>query len=883
MKGRSSTLNAEALLEHSRWMRNLALRLVGDAQRADDLTQDTWVRALEQPPRTDMPLRGWLATVMRNVLRQDRRADARRFERERRVASETTEASAEPEGSELLERISMQRELVEAVIALDEPYRKTLLLRYFEELTPKRIAQREGIPVATVKTRLSRGLERVRARLDARCGNDGRQWIVALLPVVRVPEGLTPPLLLTEISLGALVVNAKLLTAALALTVVGAGYFLLAPNDEPLAKTADPSVRSARATGVDDVERAAALPDAPSEGVPRADERQAVAAERDESVAVPERATGFVVRGHVIDVNGRPLAGMVVAPQAADASRGAVDATATETRSVVSESDGSFALHLATTRELVVEDERYITCFTGRAIDESTGADVVIVVAPRIRIAGHVIDAYGSPVGETAVTLAHPPNLRASIGWVLDHSSAVSFRTTTDAAGAFEFESAPAITDGRIAARATDYDALDVAAPQATRLDLVLVLERPTRVGEVVTGVVVDSTGRPVADATVSLGIDTTTTDADGGFSFRTDAPDSFNVTMGRFIEVDDTRLLAVKAGFLPGEARAPSSDSDGRPVWPEHVIVRLGDEPLSIAGTVVNARGEGVEGIRVWVDDPTFFGGIRDDDGGRFPELTFVETELAGSDRAWPYVETDASGRFRLDGLLNRDYAIVAMDVGSLSKSKASVVAAGERRARIVLTLDDSYEVLRGRVVDRRGDPVAGVHVTPMCDAYVKRIHGQRVETQHATVPGVGTDEEGRFTITNVPKDLVYLRLDHPNTIPLEWGRGVEGGLYSLVGEDFDDVVVPITRRCHFQVELRTANDATAFEILDANGDALQVSEFLGNGRREGIRIDLIDGASNQLAVGDSAATLVLYLGEEEVKRMPLQLDSEAPTTIRP
>jgi len=67
----------ETLLEHANWLRRLARSLVGDAQRAEDLSQETWLRALENPPDGDRPLRGWLATVMRNVLRQERRGASR--------------------------------------------------------------------------------------------------------------------------------------------------------------------------------------------------------------------------------------------------------------------------------------------------------------------------------------------------------------------------------------------------------------------------------------------------------------------------------------------------------------------------------------------------------------------------------------------------------------------------------------------------------------------------------------------------------------------------------------------------------------------------------------------------------------------------------------
>ena len=53
------------------------------------------------------------------------------------------------------------------MLTIGEPYRSALLLRFFEALPPRRIAERLALAVETVRTRLKRGLEQVRARLLA--------------------------------------------------------------------------------------------------------------------------------------------------------------------------------------------------------------------------------------------------------------------------------------------------------------------------------------------------------------------------------------------------------------------------------------------------------------------------------------------------------------------------------------------------------------------------------------------------------------------------------------------------------------------------------------------------------------------------------------------
>ena len=58
-------------------------------------------------------------------------------------------------------------ELRMAVARLDEPYRETLMLRFFAELSLAEIASETDRPIGTVKTHLFRGLARLRATMDA--------------------------------------------------------------------------------------------------------------------------------------------------------------------------------------------------------------------------------------------------------------------------------------------------------------------------------------------------------------------------------------------------------------------------------------------------------------------------------------------------------------------------------------------------------------------------------------------------------------------------------------------------------------------------------------------------------------------------------------------
>src|SRR5205823_5109556 len=68
------------------------------------------------------------------------------------------------------------KRLVLAVLELPEPYRSTVLLRWFEDLAPRDVAGRTGVPVETARTRLKRAHGMLRARLDRDAGG----WAPAL-------------------------------------------------------------------------------------------------------------------------------------------------------------------------------------------------------------------------------------------------------------------------------------------------------------------------------------------------------------------------------------------------------------------------------------------------------------------------------------------------------------------------------------------------------------------------------------------------------------------------------------------------------------------------------------------------------------------------------
>jgi RNA polymerase sigma factor (sigma-70 family) len=232
----------ERLLVEGANLRALARDLVAGAADVDDLVQETWLRALMKPPREGFSLRAWLAGLARNVAHERRRAERRRGELELR-ASDAHGASVPPtdDPADVVARFELVRRVFAFVDELAEPQRTTLLRRYLDGLEPAEIARREGLPDATVRSRVKRGLDELRARLDAASGGDRNKWMALLVPWSRpaatVAAGAATTLvggLLMKTS--TVMVAAALAVAALVLSAV-------------LARQRTPAAASASRTG----------------------------------------------------------------------------------------------------------------------------------------------------------------------------------------------------------------------------------------------------------------------------------------------------------------------------------------------------------------------------------------------------------------------------------------------------------------------------------------------------------------------------------------------------------------------------------------------------------------------------------------------------------
>jgi RNA polymerase sigma-70 factor, ECF subfamily len=139
----------------------LGLRLLGSAEAAEELTQDVFVAAWRKAARFD-PSRGrlstWLMTLAPNLAVDRLRRETGATRPHLVLVDEVPEVIGADEDEPLIERDAAIR----ALETLSDAEKRLLARAYFGGLTAREIAEADGTPLGTVKTRLRTALIKVR-------------------------------------------------------------------------------------------------------------------------------------------------------------------------------------------------------------------------------------------------------------------------------------------------------------------------------------------------------------------------------------------------------------------------------------------------------------------------------------------------------------------------------------------------------------------------------------------------------------------------------------------------------------------------------------------------------------------------------------------------
>ena len=159
---------ATLVRDHEETAFRIAYVICGNAADAEEAAQDAFVKAHAALGRfrEGAPLRPWLLTIVANEARNRLKSAGRRERLALRVAEERRPGDAVPSPEAALLDSERRDELLAALGELSEADRQAIACRYFLELSEEEMAAALGCARGTVKSRLSRALERLRARME---------------------------------------------------------------------------------------------------------------------------------------------------------------------------------------------------------------------------------------------------------------------------------------------------------------------------------------------------------------------------------------------------------------------------------------------------------------------------------------------------------------------------------------------------------------------------------------------------------------------------------------------------------------------------------------------------------------------------------------------
>jgi len=784
----------EALLAQSNWLRRLARGLTRDESAAEDLAQDTWVAALRAKPAD---LHAWMNVVARNFARRSKRDAGLR------AAHEPHAARHEPiEGpDEIAARVELQRKLAAALLALDEPFRTALVLRYLDGLSSIQVAERLGVSHDAARQRISRGLARLREKLDREHEGGRAGWMGALLPFVPAPK--------TSITGGLLLMGTKTKIAC-AVVVATLGLWLWKGALAPAALEPDPSAQaaSALAAGTDALPNDAKPLDSAADGA-----RASIPAPAG-SAPVAATETPNLLRGRVFDPEGRPVEGArVLASRSLSYDYQTLDnAIATRTEpagETQSDREGRFELPLDPARayQVAVEKSGFAPAIFGR---RRTGETLTVRLPYGAALEGHVTQ------GEERLPVA-----RAAVRCFLrdiDSSDSARFEQTveTDERGFYRFDTLPPGVRGLVvsAPGMPDSDWFEVRPESGKTIKQdVHILAKAW-----IKGVVLDAlTGAPIAGAELStswlmrnkflsdargefaLPVDTSFWRAfhvrAPGYGFRgIELPERAHVTgaegvrvlleparkvRGRVLDVRGAPVAGAYVAACASEYGqtqqhdwiAGLTDAEGRfalddlrPDMQHSLFVRaqgfgsvvyefpsseasearieLPDIVLrpagSISGSVVDENDRPLPDLEVVLRGTNSDRGQWDARGGRFLDSYVGERTGRTSDR----------GAFTFDELAAGEYTVeLRRDSHRITGTESVELKQGERRAGLKLVQANGV-TLAGTVRDRAGKPVPGVYVSIEPTA------------EGLSDCDVRADDDGRFSARGVVPGVYRIQL---------------------------------------------------------------------------------------------------------------------------
>lgn len=740
--------------------------LVADQQLADDAAQEVMLAAIQAPPRHAANVRGWLGVAVR-------RAVSRLRTPARRESSGSPEADQTPDPAadsplESATSLEMHRDLVQAVLALEQPYREAIRLRYLEDLSLDDVAARTGVLRNTVRSHLTRGLAQLRSRLDARHGGRGA-WLALVAPLARrklAADAASTALTVPTTSVAIAMTMKKVLVAVVAVLVCAVVGLRSWVDPLPTSQQSADGGNARAATAAS--EQAAALRskllDKPA--VPIVPERTVAAIDDPRPVRGAGRDQKVVPAMRLVDAYFRALPGLrmrraapnAVRWQGGDAGwisgpseslrlspaklallrvggaaaekffgarkhakqwRATVLGEPLPKQEVATTEAGEFSFAPETVEVAAVELVEAGWTLLSRPAD----CTEPFVGCPAVALAGRILAANGSGIAGATIAIDTQRALPKSMQADLARVRFLPVRAGND--GGYVLRTVPHSDGVLLRARAAGYADAVVPVPSRSLAAMDITLW-PLDAGEqgIVDGVVVDQDGAPIPGAEVIAGRTAKRTGDDGTFQLTMAATET------------SASLTVVAAGRQPwhrpgfGQRLADDANAGRR------LRITLGAAARTLRARVVEPGGRPAAGYGCNLVDPTLLG------------YSFTSVEARSGSRARS-VKTDAEGRLVLSGLSDRSYFLRIWNAKTGYVHVEGPLQPVGDELLVQLPAAAKTRRLEGRCVAQDGSAVVGAKLRITWCTYVTRSGGTMWEDLDA---GVRSDADGRFVLDAVP-----------------------------------------------------------------------------------------------------------------------------------
>ncbi len=569
----SQPIHPDQLLKHMDWLRSLALSLVHDEDLAEDLVQETLLTAVKKPPRESKALASWLKTVLTRFAIRTNQRKKKQFQRELELAQITANKGS---SENLIERVEVQRKLVDHVLALEEPLKTTVLLKFFENFSSQQIADELKIDVSTVRWRIRTALKKLRKKLD----QQDSSWKAAFIPLI----GFEPSLQSTTSTMGLgstlgslttslIIMKAKTISVALLISLLAIFFIYKAviPENDHLTQNPPPENNTSSTPQTSNQILSQDQNSDSTEIQTQSEPPTAI------QVAPTERPQRGIISGYVLDKDTQ------------EAISGAELRFRTIELSAVTDEEGFFKLEGLKMKDyfLIASAEGFAESHTRVNVDKYGTFRKDFLLEPATRALITVVDTKGLKLASVEVTTAQPAG---------DYDHSGPYTQTTDTLGTVEFLNINKSSPQQIHARKKGYKETwwkdYKKIPGQDGLTGVIVLkESPERV-RVIAGKVSDPEGKPISKAEVqwihswgqSKGLVRTQTDKNGRYELKFES------------EKEHHTISAFKKGWAPQIQHRKKTGILGASATINFTL----EAAQQLEGRVVDEEGEAIAGVRL-------------------------------------------------------------------------------------------------------------------------------------------------------------------------------------------------------------------------------------------------------------------------------------------